>query len=73
MPERADVDGSAGVAPGWPDERVRTAVHAAFGLLNSVGTFSSPLTDEELAEQLTGLALAALGSPDARSRPVGDQ
>lgn len=45
----------------WPAERVRTAVHAAFGLLNAVGTFSSPLTDDELAAQLTGLTLAALG------------
>ncbi|WP_037364836.1 TetR/AcrR family transcriptional regulator [Nakamurella lactea] len=46
--------------PDWPEQRVRTAVHAAFGLLNAVGTFTSPLTDAELAEQLTALTLAAL-------------
>jgi AcrR family transcriptional regulator len=52
----------ADVHPAWDDQRVRTAVHAAFGLLNAVGTFSSPLTDDELAEQLTGLTLAALAA-----------
>lgn len=52
----------AALHPGWSEQRVRTAVHAAFGLLNSVGTFSSPLTDQELAEQLTGFAVAALES-----------
>jgi AcrR family transcriptional regulator len=46
--------------PDWPEQRVRTAVHASFGLLNAVGTFSSPLPDDELAEQLTALTLAAL-------------
>ncbi len=50
----------ARVHPDWPDERVRTAVHAVFGMLNAVGTFSSPLDDAELADQLTELACAAL-------------
>lgn len=50
--------------PDWPEQRVRTAAHAAFGLLNAVGTFTSPLTDDELAAQLTGLTLAALDCPD---------
>jgi hypothetical protein len=45
--------------PDWDGERVRTAVHAAFGMLNAVGTFESPLDDEELAAQLAGLAEAA--------------
>lgn len=45
----------------WDGEQVRTAVHAAFGLLNSVGLFSSPLPDQELARQLVGLTRAALG------------
>ena len=48
------------VHPSWSRERVRTSVHAVFGMLNAVGTFSSPLTDAELAVQLTGLARAAL-------------
>ena len=52
------------VHPEWSAEQVRTSVHAVFGLLNSVGTFDSPLSDGELAEQLTGLAAAALGLVD---------
>src|SRR6185312_2690926 len=48
------------IHPAWPAEQVRTSVHAVFGLLNSVGTFDSPLSDRELAEQLGGLAAAAL-------------
>ena len=46
--------------PDWDRERVRTAVHGAFGMLNAVGTFTSPLTDSELAAQLTELATSAL-------------
>jgi hypothetical protein len=49
--------------PEWDTERVRTAVHGAFGMLNAVGTFASPLTDRELADQLSELALAALRLP----------
>jgi AcrR family transcriptional regulator len=44
----------------WDAERVRTAVHGAFGMLNAVGTFTSPLSDQELAGQLSALALTAL-------------
>lgn len=47
--------------PDWDREHVRTAVHAAFGLLNSVGLFFSPLTDAELADHLEGLCRAAFG------------
>lgn len=46
--------------PDWDAERVRTAVHGAFGMLNAVGTFESPLTDRELAGQLGELAATAL-------------
>ena len=50
----------AQVHPEWDAERVRTAVHGAFGMLNAVGTFESPLSDRELADQLAGLAATAL-------------
>jgi AcrR family transcriptional regulator len=50
----------ARVHPEWDRERVRTAVHGAFGMLNAVGTFESPLTDRELAGQLGELAVTAL-------------
>jgi AcrR family transcriptional regulator len=46
--------------PEWNGERVRTAVHGAFGMLNSVGTYESPLTDRELATQLAQLAVSAM-------------
>jgi AcrR family transcriptional regulator len=46
--------------PDWDAERVRTAIHGAFGMLNAVGTFESPLTDRELAGQLSGLTCSAL-------------
>lgn len=54
----------AAAHPDWPAERVRTGVHAVFGMLNAVGTFASPLTDEDLAGQLTALASAALELPE---------
>lgn len=44
----------------WDVERVRTAIHGTFGMLNSVGTFESPLPDRELADQLAGFAATAL-------------
>ena len=53
----------AGAHPDWPAERVRTGVHAVFGMLNAVGTFASPLADDDLAGQLTALAVAALELP----------
>ena len=46
--------------PDWDVERVRTAVHGAFGMLNVVDTFDSPLPDDELARQMSGLAINAL-------------
>jgi AcrR family transcriptional regulator len=46
--------------PDWDVERVRTAVHGAFGMLNAVGTFESPLPDAELARQMSELAINAL-------------
>jgi len=50
----------ARVHPDWDGERVRTAVHGVFGMLNAVGTFESPLSDRELAGQLGELAITAL-------------
>ncbi|HEY5880620.1 MAG TPA: DUF2087 domain-containing protein [Nakamurella sp.] len=50
--------------PDWDVERVRTAVHGAFGMLNAVGTFDSPLTDAELANQMSELAVNALQVKD---------
>ncbi|MEP6561751.1 MAG: DUF2087 domain-containing protein [Nakamurella sp.] len=55
----------AQVQPDWDAERVRTAVHGAFGMLNAVGTFASPLTDRELAAQLSELVVAALRLPES--------
>lgn len=49
--------------PDWDAERVRTAVHAVFGMFNAVGTFLSPLPDAELAAQLAALAVAAFELP----------
>lgn len=46
--------------PDWDVEQVRTAVHGAFGMLNAVGTFESPLEDAELARQMSELAVNAL-------------
>jgi AcrR family transcriptional regulator len=57
----------AATHPGWPAERVRTSVHAVFGMLNAVGTFASPLPDTVLAEQLTRLASTALELPVRRT------
>lgn len=45
----------------WSAEQVRTTVHGCFGLLNSVGTFSSPLSDDELAGLLRMTAARVLG------------
>lgn len=50
----------AAAHPDWSVQRVRSAVHAAFGLLNSVGTYESPLTDAELTAELTRLTRSAL-------------
>jgi AcrR family transcriptional regulator len=64
----------AAAHPDWPAEQVRTSVHAVFGMLNAVGTFASPLSDTELADQLTTLASTALelrtALPAARSSRV---
>lgn len=48
------------VHPDWSDEAVRIAVHAVFGMLNSVGAFVSPLPDADLAAELGRLSRAAL-------------
>jgi len=53
----------AAVHPDWSTERVRTAVHGVFGMLNAVGTFDSPLTDSELAGVLTELAVSSFRLP----------
>ena len=44
-------------------DSARVAVHAAFGLLNAVADFASPLPDEELAELLRVMALRGLAPP----------
>lgn len=50
----------AAAHPDWHPERVRTNVHAVFGMLNSVGTFASPVSDDELAADLSRIAVTAL-------------
>jgi AcrR family transcriptional regulator len=60
----------AAAHPGWDSERVRTAVHAVFGMFNAVGTFTSPLPDAELAAQLSALAEAAFELPAVPHRHV---
>jgi AcrR family transcriptional regulator len=58
----------AGVHPEWSTEEIRTAVHGVFGMLNTVGTFESPLANDELADVLADLAMAAFQlPPDAPS------
>ena len=57
-----------GPTPTGTAELVRTAVHAAFGMLNAVGTFQSPLADRELAAQLGPLAEAAMQIDRRRRR-----
>ena len=49
--------------PEWSTEVVRTAVHGVFGMLNTVGTFESPLANDELADVLADLATAAFQLP----------
>lgn len=58
----------ASIHPTWDAERVRTGVHAVFGIFNAVGTFTSPLSDAALATQLSTFAVAALQLPDAPRR-----
>jgi AcrR family transcriptional regulator len=58
----------AAVHPTWGPEQVRTTVHAVFGMLNAVGTFVSPLPDDDLATQLATLAAVALQLPDGTRR-----
>ena len=53
----------AGAHPDWSTEEVRTAVHGVFGMLNTVGTFESPLANDELADVLADLAIAAFQLP----------
>lgn len=53
----------AAAHPNWDAEKVRTSIHAVFGMLNAVGTFTSALSDDELAAQLGALAHAALELP----------
>ena len=57
----------AGAHPDWSTEEIRTAVHGAFGMLNTVGTFESPLANDELADVLADLAMAALQLPPVRT------
>jgi AcrR family transcriptional regulator len=48
--------------PDYPNEQAAAAVHAVFGLLNSVADFTSRIDDEELAELLTNMALTSLSA-----------
>ena len=57
----------AGVHPEWSTEEVRTAVHGVFGMLNTVGTYESPLANDELADVLADLAVAAFQLPPVRT------
>lgn len=64
----------ASVHPDWGVEQVRTAIHAVFGMLNSVGTFTSRLSDADLAAQLSALAGTALALPASTdAAPPGQQ
>jgi AcrR family transcriptional regulator len=44
------------VHPDWKEEVIRTTVHGTFGMLNALGTFDSPLSDDDLAAVLVELA-----------------
>ncbi|GMU79958.1 MAG: TetR family transcriptional regulator [Acidimicrobiia bacterium] len=55
------------VRPDVDDAAARTAVHAAFGLVNSVADYRSPLTDAQLRNLLVSMTLAALMDPGARA------
>ena len=57
----------AGVHPEWSTDEVRTAVHGVFGMLNTVGTYESPLANDELADVLADLAVAAFQLPPVRT------
>jgi AcrR family transcriptional regulator len=48
--------------PEHSDEEAAAAVHAVFGLLNSVADFTSRVDDEALAALLTRMALASLST-----------
>ena len=61
----------AGAHPDWSTEEVRTAVHGVFGMLNTVGTFESPLANDELADVLADLAIAAFQLPPEHRRVPG--
>jgi len=58
----------AAVHSDWSTEEVRTAVHGVFGMLNTVGTFESPLANDELADVLADLAIAAFQLPPGADR-----
>ena len=64
----AGVDCSPAAHPDWSTEEVRTAVHGVFGMLNTVGTFESPLANDELADVLADLAIAAFQLPPGSGR-----
>ena len=48
--------------PATSQDDARTRSQVTFGLLNSLAEFPSPLPDDELAELLTAMALAALNA-----------
>jgi AcrR family transcriptional regulator len=49
------------IRPDFSHDEAAAAVHAAFGLINSVADFTSRIDDGELAELLTNMALMSLG------------
>ncbi len=50
-------------------DEAAAAVHAVFGLLNSVADFSSRIDDDALAELLTNMALTSLNRESHRRQP----
>ena len=46
-----------------PPDVARAAVHAAFGLVNSVSDYRTELAGDELRSLLVGMAAAALDAP----------
>ncbi|MBM3659673.1 MAG: TetR/AcrR family transcriptional regulator [Actinobacteria bacterium] len=52
------------VRPGLDEPTARTQVHAAFGLVNSVADYRSPLAEDRLRDLLVGMTHKALGGGD---------
>ncbi len=59
--------------PTWTPEVVRTTVHGAFGMLNALGTFSSPMSDQDLAATLGAMAGRMMDLPPQSTVSVDRQ